>query len=1022
MNTPTRPWKREQTSSLLKLSSDVDHKPKTTGSFGILVIGLGGANGCTMLAGVLANRNKLKWYGPHGEGPIDANYFGCISQIPERGIHGGVGYKGKIHGLSDANLAAIGGWDIRPTKLGDALFEAQILDYDLVKQVRDEMNAKFPIFKGYYDPRFIGSSQHGTATHILSKEEAPNATEAVKCIRADIRYFKWKNGVVGHTTVIWSASVEPNSEFCMDGGGLDTAQDLLRSISMTDEERGGPLPPSLLYATAAIMEGCSFVNGGSQNTICKGLTDLAKQQLGVYCLGTDFKAGQTKFKTAAVEYLRTMGLTPKVIASSNHLGNNDMHNLATGDAARKAKLRVKHDIFAAWEEDIDHKVSVMYTPMINDEKRDFVEYTSLGFLSQHHTMVTYTRASDSVLCVPLMIDAAVWIDFFSRKSWSYENVAKALAYLFKVPEGAAKGVDPGFFRQMQELDKQLLDASESSTGRKKNTSLNEMNSTKRVVKFKEKKTEFFTEWRIPNDIGVICAGLACVDMQLLGATGGDGGESIETFQGEKSMGGGSVSMACKNLSRLCHLDPLEDVYMQVTPPVVSSIVPLCKMGFDTAGNNLVNFLESVGDLSKNIETRYMKNARSRDPNARTALAVLPIYQDGRRGCFFDAASNATFSASELVDMMEEAYNNEETPFGAFLFGYPHLLPNMQGEALAHIFSRARSLMENGGLVVLDLNGVPESEKQITPFGSMCSASTLADDPVIGPALSHTDILHLNEEELTNLTGVSFDDNDEKKVNDSISKAASLFLQCGVAVVAVTRGKKGCYIKCNDETRFSSSKMLPSSWIDKEIQVEASILPPGAEINSNGAGDAFTSGLLVAAMLRHTGLVENPIETNSPTKDSVHEDCDIDSNASIGTMSPKKLTPYTLYMKENYMVLKAQYSEDKTVLFSKCNEMWEEESDEVKELYRRKCEEEIERLQKEPPSIDTLKDDYNDSAPIEPAVDLHLANQPMTLETAAQFASLVAARHVDMSSRDAKYLNINRIREASSVSSYGLEEI
>jgi sugar/nucleoside kinase (ribokinase family) len=773
------------------------------------------------------------------------------------------------------------------------------------------------------------------------------------------------------------------------------------------------------------MEGCSFVNGGSQNTICKGLTELAKQQLGVYCLGTDFKAGQTKFKTAAVEYLRTMGLTPKVIASSNHLGNNDMHNLATGDAARKAKLRVKHDIFAAWEEDIDHKVSVMYTPMINDEKRDFVEYTSLGFLSQHHTMVTYTRASDSVLCVPLMIDAAVWIDFFSRKSWSYENVAKALAYLFKVPEGAAKGVDPGFFRQMQELDRQLLDVSESASGRKKNISLNEIISTKRVVKFKEKETggAFFTEWNIPNDLGIICAGLACVDMQLLGATGGGGGESIETFQGEKSMGGGSVSMACKNLSRLSHLDPLEDVYMQVTPPVVSSIVPLCKIGFDNAGNNLINFLESVGDLSKNIETKYMKNARIRDPNARTALAVLPIYQDGRRGCFFDAASNATFAANELVEMMEEACNNEETSFGAFLFGYPHLLPKMQGEALAHIFSRARSLMENGGIVVLDLNGVPESEKQITPFGSMCSASTLADDPVIGPALSHTDILHLNEDELKNLTGISFDDIDEKQANDSISKAASLFLECGVAVVAVTRGKKGCYIKCNDENRFSSSKMLPSSWVDKEIQVEASLLPPDTEINSNGAGDAFTSGLLVAAMLRHTGLVENPIETNLPLKSSVNNDDDLlDSTVSIGTMSPKKLTPYTLYMKENYMALKSKYSEDRTALFSKCNELWDEESEEVKTMYERKCEEEIERLQKELASVDAMEENNSDSTPLEPTVDLHLANQPMALETAAQFASLVAARHIDMSTRDTKNLNINRIREASCVSSYGLEEI
>jgi len=93
-----------------------------------------------------------------------------------------------------------GGQDIRPTKPGDALLRDQILDYDLVRQIKDDMN-KVKVFRGLYDPRFIGSSQHETATHILTKEEAPSVSEALKCLRADIRYFKWRNGVVGHTTV-----------------------------------------------------------------------------------------------------------------------------------------------------------------------------------------------------------------------------------------------------------------------------------------------------------------------------------------------------------------------------------------------------------------------------------------------------------------------------------------------------------------------------------------------------------------------------------------------------------------------------------------------------------------------------------------------------------------------------------------------------------------------------------------------------------------------------------------------------
>lgn len=145
------------------------------------------------------------------------------------------------------------------------------------------------VFRGLYDPRFIGNSQHATATHVLTESEAPNDAEALKCLRADIRYFKWRNGVVGHTTVIWSASVEPNSELVPR---LKTAEQLLEAIELNEEERGCPLPPSLLYATAAVLEGCSFINGGSQNTLsCPGLNDLARQRLGVYCLGTDFKAG-----------------------------------------------------------------------------------------------------------------------------------------------------------------------------------------------------------------------------------------------------------------------------------------------------------------------------------------------------------------------------------------------------------------------------------------------------------------------------------------------------------------------------------------------------------------------------------------------------------------------------------------------------------------------------------------------------------------------------------------------------------
>ena len=388
-----------------------------------------------------------------------------MTQIPPRGIHGGVGYQGRISGLAKANNAVVGGWDIRSTKLGQALYDCRVLEPDLVRQVRDEMD-KTDIMEGVFDPSFIGESQHETATNVVSGEDNATTLSRLERIRRDIRTWKEKNNVNGHITVIWSASVERPS----DAPQYKSADELLSAIY--DKSNNDDISPSMLYAAAAALEGCSFVNGGSQNTLSSAMTCLfdetyrkaesaTLQKFGpistkrAYCLGTDYKAGQTKFKTAAVEYLRALGLSPRVIASSNHLGNNDMLNLTTKKTLN-AKMRVKSNIFGPWEEnDLDHKVSVMYCPYIGDEKRDFVEYTSLGFLGSPHTMVTYTRCMDSILCVPLMVDAAIWCDYFVNNNVSAKDAACATAYLFKIPEGGAKGVDPGFFHQMKELDSVL---------------------------------------------------------------------------------------------------------------------------------------------------------------------------------------------------------------------------------------------------------------------------------------------------------------------------------------------------------------------------------------------------------------------------------------------------------------------------------------------------------------------------------------------------------------------------------------
>ena len=154
-------------------------------------------------------------------------------------------------------------------------------------------------------------------------------------------------------------------------------------------------------------------------------------------------------------------------------------------------------------------------------------------------------------------------------------------------------------------------------------------------------------------------------------------------------------------------------------------------------------------------------------------------------------------------------HNSDTPptYGAFLFGYPHLLPLIQGQNLAFVFREARRAMVDGGITALDLNGVPDM--QVASAGGLRSTRDLMRDSVIGPALEHVDILHMNEDELTLLTGCRISDSPrlEEENQYAISKAVDLFLACGVAIVAVTRGKTGSFVACNNADRMRQSTCL-----------------------------------------------------------------------------------------------------------------------------------------------------------------------------------------------------------------------
>lgn len=175
------------------------------------------------------------------------------------------------------------------------------------------------------------------------------------------------------------------------------------------------------------------------------------------------------------------------------------------------------------------------------------------------------------------------------------------------------------------------------------------------------------------------------------------------------------------------------------------------------------------------------------------------------------------------------------------------------------------------------------------------------------------------------------------------------------------------------------------------------------------------------MLRHTGKhLKTSSEVHpriSPTKDT----------AQAKRSPPQKMTPYTLYMREKYVSLKTQYKNDKKTIFAKCHEMWEKESADVKIMYERMALDDGEEVGSNISGTSWSMSDYSDTKsgasqeyadpPLQP---LASTNHSLSLESAIQFAGLVAAHHVNVGTRDLRYLDADKLLKQAAIFLSGQE--
>lgn len=136
---------------------------------------MGGNNGSTLVAGILANKHKLSWEAKTGV--QQANFYGSFTQCAT--AHVGFQFNDETRQLQDVYKPineilpmvnpcefVINGWDISKTNLYDACKRSKVLEPDLIRQLKGELQAIVPL-PAALNGDFIASNQADRADNVL---------------------------------------------------------------------------------------------------------------------------------------------------------------------------------------------------------------------------------------------------------------------------------------------------------------------------------------------------------------------------------------------------------------------------------------------------------------------------------------------------------------------------------------------------------------------------------------------------------------------------------------------------------------------------------------------------------------------------------------------------------------------------------------------------------------------------------------------------------------------------------------
>src|SRR5437762_2340478 len=402
--------------------SAVEIKP-AKGKLGIMIPGMG-AVATTFVAGVEAVRKGL------------AKPIGSLTQMGT--VRLGKRTEGRSPLIKDfvplagLNDLVFTGWDLFEDDMYTAAMKAGVLERDLLDKIKPFMESIKPrtaVFSRDYVKKLDGPNV----------KKGKNKMDLAEQVRADIQDFKKTSGA-DRLVMIWCGS----TEIFMKPGDAHAS---LTAFEKALNDNNCSIPPSMIYAYAALKESVPFANGAPNLTVdIPALQELSRKNNAPIC-GKDFKTGQTLLKTVLAPTFKARMLGVSGWYSTNILGNRDGEVLDDPESFKtkeESKLSVLEQILQPELDpelygNIFHKVRINYYPPRGDNKEGWDNIDIFGWLNYPMQIKVDFLCRDSILAAPIVLDLALLFDLAHRAGLS--GIQEWLSFYFKSPQ-VATGLYP----------------------------------------------------------------------------------------------------------------------------------------------------------------------------------------------------------------------------------------------------------------------------------------------------------------------------------------------------------------------------------------------------------------------------------------------------------------------------------------------------------------------------------------------------------------------------------------------------